>query len=84
VNSRFAVERLSKFVSEIKPLRYHRHLPLAEWKIVSADGSKGRWKPIYVGPEEEWERRGDVPNVVFSCGQVMSRILSTSTTVVPT
>ena len=22
-------------------------------------------------PEEEWERHGDVPNVVFSCGQVM-------------
>jgi len=23
-------------------------------------------------PEEEWERHGDVPNVVFSCGQVMT------------
>jgi predicted GH43/DUF377 family glycosyl hydrolase len=22
-------------------------------------------------PEEEWERHGDVSNVVFSCGQVM-------------
>lgn len=32
---------------------------------------KRQWEPI-LEPEEEWERHGDVPNVVFSCGQVMS------------
>ena len=73
MNSRFAVERLSRLVSEIKPLRYRRGLPLAEREIVSDNGSEGRWKPIHVGElEGEWKRRGDVPNVVFSCGQVMS------------
>ena len=73
MNSRFAVERLSRLVSEIKPLRYRRGLPLAERKIVSDNGSEGRWKPIHVGEMKgEWKRRGDVPNVVFSCGQVMS------------
>jgi len=73
VNRRFAVERLSKLVSEMKQLRYRQRLPLAEWGIVLAEGPEGRWKPIRVGePEEEWERHGDVPNVVFSCGQVMT------------
>lgn len=31
---------------------------------------KRQEEPI-LEPEEEWERHGDVPNVVFSCGQVM-------------
>jgi len=62
VNRRFAVERLSKLVSEIKQLRYRRRLPLAEWGIVPADGPEGRWKPIRVGePEEEWERTATFP-----------------------
>lgn len=32
---------------------------------------KRQWEPS-LEPEEEWERQGDVPNVVFSCGQVMT------------
>jgi len=32
---------------------------------------KQQEEPI-LEPEEEWERHGDVPNVVFSCGQVMT------------
>ena len=32
---------------------------------------KRQEEPI-LEPEEEWERHGDVPNVVFSCGQVMT------------
>lgn len=32
---------------------------------------KRQWEPI-LEPEEEWERQGSVPNVVFSCGQVMT------------
>jgi predicted GH43/DUF377 family glycosyl hydrolase len=32
---------------------------------------KRQGEPI-LEPEEEWERHGDVPNVVFSCGQVMT------------
>jgi len=32
---------------------------------------KRQWEPI-LEPEEEWERHGDVPNVIFSCGQVMT------------
>jgi len=32
---------------------------------------KRQEEPI-LEPEEEWEREGDVPNVVFSCGQVMT------------
>jgi len=31
-----------------------------------------RQKEPILEPEEEWERHGDVPNVVFSCGQVMT------------
>jgi predicted GH43/DUF377 family glycosyl hydrolase len=32
---------------------------------------KRQWEPV-LEPEEEWERYGDTPNVVFSCGQVMT------------
>ena len=32
---------------------------------------KRQWEPI-LEPEEEWERHGHTPNVVFSCGQVMT------------
>jgi predicted GH43/DUF377 family glycosyl hydrolase len=32
---------------------------------------KRQWEPI-LEPGEEWERYGDTPNVVFSCGQVMT------------
>ena len=32
---------------------------------------KRQEEPI-LEPEEEWELCGDVPNVVFSCGQVMT------------
>ncbi|MCK4470942.1 MAG: glycosidase, partial [Anaerolineae bacterium] len=32
---------------------------------------KQQEQPI-LEPEEEWELYGDVPNVVFSCGQVMT------------
>jgi len=32
---------------------------------------KRQEEPI-LEPEEEWERHGDIPNVVFSCGQVMT------------
>lgn len=32
-----------------------------------------KWQEVPIlEPEEEWEQHGDVPNVVFSCGQVMT------------
>ncbi len=73
MNRRFGVERLSKLVSEIKQLRQRQRLPLVEQGVVPADGPEDKVKPIRVWePEEEWERPGDVPNVAFGCGQVMT------------